>query len=133
MSGERDLGRLLAGLDPVLADEPYVFAVLHDGVAPADLRPFATVDEDEGLTVVIPRADADRLGLAYDYVAARITLRVHSDPAAVGMTAAFSRVLADAGLSCNVLAGFFHDHLLVPWDRADEAVALLRSLGEKRD
>ena len=45
------------------------------------------------------------------------------------MTAAISRVLADAGLSCNVLAGFFHDHLLVPWERADEAVALLRALG----
>ena len=66
-----------------------------DRVVPPDLRPFATVDEDEGLTLVVPRADADRLGLAYDYVAARITLRVHSDPAAVGMTAAFSRVLAD--------------------------------------
>jgi hypothetical protein len=131
VSGERDLARLLAGLDPVVADEPYVFAVLPDRTLPPGLRPFATVDEDEGLAVVVLRADADRLRLAYDYVAARITLRVHSDPAAVGMTAAFSHVLAEAGLSCNVLAGFFHDHLLVPWDRADEAVGLLRSLGAK--
>jgi uncharacterized protein len=129
VSGERDLGRLLAGLDPVRADQPYVFAVVPDRIVPPGLRPFATVEEEEGLAVVVPRADADRLGLSYDYVAARITLRVHSDPAAVGMTAAFSRVLADAGLSCNVVAGFFHDHLLVPWDRADEAVALLRGLG----
>jgi len=130
MSGERDLGRLLAGLDPQLAPEPYVFAVAAE--VPAGLRPFATVEEDEGLTLVLPRADADRAGLAYDYVAARITLRVHSDPAAVGMTAAFSRALADAGLSCNVIAGFFHDHLLVPWERAHQAVALLRALGGKR-
>ena len=126
MSGERDLGRLLAGLDPWLAPEPYVFAVASE--VPAGLRPFATIDEDEGLTLVVLREDADRLDLAYDYVAGRITLRVHSDPAAVGMTAAISRVLADAGMSCNVLAGFFHDHLLVPWGRADEAVRLLQGL-----
>jgi hypothetical protein len=128
MSGERDLGRLLAGLDPWLAPEKYVFTVAAE--VPAGVRPFATVDEEEGLTLVVLRTDADRFGLDYDYVAARITLRVHSDPGAVGMTAAISRVLADAGLSCNVLAGFFHDHLLVPWDRADEAVALLRGLAE---
>ena len=131
MSGERDLGRLLAGLDPWLAPDPYVLRVASE--VPSGLRPFATIDEDEGLTLVVPRADADRLGLDYDYVAARITLRVHSDPAAVGMTAAISRVLADAGMSCNVLAGFFHDHLLVPWERADEAVVLLRALGRKPD
>ena len=128
MSGERDLARLLAGLDPEVAVEPYVFTRAADGEVPAGLRPFATVAEDEGLTLVVTREEADRVGLPYDYVAARITLRVHSDPAAVGMTAAFSRVLADAGLSCNVIAGFFHDHLLVPWDRADEAVRLLRGL-----
>ena len=129
MSGERDLGRLLAGLDPWLAPDPYVFTVASD-VMPG-LRPFATIEEDEGLTLVVLREDADRLGLAYDYVAARITLRVHSDPAAVGMTAAVSRVLADGGMSCNVLAGFFHDHLLVPWERGEEAVALLLAVGRK--
>jgi hypothetical protein len=128
MSGERDLARLLAGLDPEVAAEPYVFTRAAGGEVRAGLRPFATVAEDEGLTLVVTREEADRLGLPYDYLAARITLRVHSDPAAVGMTAAFSRVLADAGLSCNVIAGFFHDHLLVPWDRADEAVRLLRGL-----
>jgi hypothetical protein len=128
VSGERDLGRLLADLRPEVAAEPYVFAQATDGVVPGGVTPFATVAEDEGLTLVVTRDEADRLGLAYDYVAARITLRVHSDPAAVGMTAAFSRVLADAGLSCNVIAGFFHDHLLVPWERADEAVRLLEGL-----
>ena len=129
MSGERDLATLLAGLDPEVAADPYVFTQAPDGAVPAGVRPFATVAEDEGLTLVVTRDEADRHALGYDYVAARITLRVHSDPAAVGMTAAFSRVLADAGLSCNVIAGFFHDHLLVPWDRADEAVRLLRELG----
>ena len=76
MSGERDLSRLLAGLDPWLASEPFVFAEAAE--VPAGVRPFATVDEEEGLTPVLTRRDADRAGLSYDYVAARITLRVHS-------------------------------------------------------
>ena len=129
MSGERDLGRLLAGLDPWLAPDPYVFTVASD--VPPGLRPFATIEEDEGLTLVVLREEADRLGLAYDYIAARITLRVHSDPAAVVMTAPVRREVDDGGMSCNVLAGFFHDHLLVQWERGEEAVALLRAVGRK--
>ena len=128
MTGERDLGRLLAGLDPLLAPEPHVFVLAPDDTVPAGLRPFATVAEDEGLTLVLTLQDADRAGLSYDYVAARITLQVHSDLAAAGLTAAVSTVLADAGISCNVLAGYVHDHLLVPWDRADETLTLLRAL-----
>ena len=85
----------------------------------------ATVREDEGLSVVLRRERADALGLAYDYVAAWITLRVHSALDAVGVTAAVSTALAAAGLSCNVIAGYHHDHLLVPADRTDEALAVL--------
>ena len=57
-----------------------------------------------------------------------ITLRVHSDLAAVGLTAAFARALADAGIACNVVAGVHHDHLFVPADRAGDALAALRAL-----
>ena len=31
-------------------------------------------------------------------------------------------------MSCNVLAGYHHDHLLVPAERGDEAVQVLREL-----
>jgi hypothetical protein len=78
--------------------------------------------------LVLRRADADAAGLRYDTVFTWITLRVHSSLEAVGLTAAFSRVLADADIACNVLAGYHHDHLLVPIDRADDAVDLLRRL-----
>lgn len=80
---------------------------------PAGLEPFATVDEDEGLTLVLARSQADRAGLAYGYLAARVTLQIHSVLAAVGLTAALSTRLAEAGISCNVIAGYHHDHLLV--------------------
>jgi uncharacterized protein len=113
----------VSDLDPVRRPGEFVFVAGGDS-APAE----ATVREDEGLTVVLRRERADELGLPYDYVAAWITLRLESTLEQVGLTALFSRALADAGISCNVLAGLHHDHLLVPADRADEAVEVLRTL-----
>ncbi|MGN6741797.1 MAG: ACT domain-containing protein [Amnibacterium sp.] len=125
MSGERDLAALLAGARPVLVHPAVVLVSVPD---PAGLPALATVVEDEGVTVVLQRDDAERRGLRFDWVGSWITLRVHSALDAVGLTAAVSRTLADAGISCNVLAGAFHDHLLVPAERADEALRLLGSL-----
>lgn len=126
MSGERDLAVLLASTRPVLVHPAVVLVSVPDA---AGLPALATVVEDEGVTVVLRRDDADALRLPYEWVGAWITLRVHSALEAVGLTAAFSTALADAGISCNVLAGFFHDHLLVPADRTRDALALLASLG----
>lgn len=127
MSGERDLAVLLRDARPAIAHPEVVFATVADA---SGLPALATVVEDDGVSVVLRRADAERLGLPVDWVGAWITLRVHSALEAVGLTAAVSTVLADAGISCNVLAGFHHDHLLVPVDRAPEALALLSSLAE---
>jgi len=91
-----------------------VFTVAPDGCVPAGVRPVVTVAEEEGLTLVLSRQDADRTGLADDYVAGWITLRVHSALESVGLTAAVAEALARVGISCNVVAGFHHDHLFVP-------------------
>jgi uncharacterized protein len=128
MNGERDLKALLASVEPLLRPGTFVFAVVPDEALLEAVVPEATVRENEGLTVVLRRERADALGLAYDYVAAWITLRVHSALDAVGLTAAVSTALADAGLSCNVIAGYHHDHLLVPADRAPEAITVLSDL-----
>ena len=125
MSGERDLATLLRGARPVLAHPAVVLASVAD---PTGLPALATVVEDEGVTVVLRRADAEERGIPFDWVGAWITLRIHSALDAVGLTAAVSAALADAGISCNVLAGLHHDHLLVPADRAADALALLASL-----
>jgi len=120
--GERDLTLLLQGMAPQLHAEPYGFAV-RDGAPP--FQPFATVAEAEGLTVVAP------LALLGDHPPwARISLRVHSDLAAVGLTAAFAQALAAEGISCNVIAGLHHDHLFVPWDRRQAALAALERLAD---
>ncbi|MFE5513962.1 ACT domain-containing protein [Streptomyces sp. NPDC056529] len=130
MNAERDLTRLLAGLRPELDPGRYVFTTV-DGPAPAGLAPVVTVAEPEGLTLVVRQEEADAASLAYDYVAGRITLRVHSALDAVGLTAAVARELADAGMSCNVVAGFHHDHLFVEHARAEEALDVLNRLAER--
>jgi hypothetical protein len=125
-SGECDLERLLAEARPERRPGEFVF-VSVDAQAAHGLTAHATVRESEGLTLVIPRGEADAQGLDYDFVAAWITLTVHSALDAVGLTAAVAARLADAGISCNVIAGLFHDHLLVPVERAGEAMTILGS------
>lgn len=122
---ERDLTRLLRGMEPVLHDPAYGYAVWPGGALP--FAPFATMAEEEGLTVVAALEEMRQAGLASD-AWARISLTIHSDLAAVGLTAAFSAALAAEGIGCNVVAGFHHDHLFVPWDRRGDAMAALERL-----
>jgi len=128
MAGERSLERLIASLAPELRPGEYVFVALA-GEPPPGTTPVASVREPEGTTYVLERAAADAHGLAYDFVAGWIMLTVHSALDAVGLTAAVAGRLAAAGISCNVIAGAFHDHLFVPADRAQDALAALRQSG----
>lgn len=124
----RELAGLLADLDPQLRPGVFV-AVTMPGPPPPELDVHATVREDEGLTVVLPQDQADAYGLDYELPLGWITLQVVSSFAAVGLTARVSAALASAGISANVLAGFAHDHVLVPLDRTVEALDLLQALG----
>ncbi|GAA2144787.1 ACT domain-containing protein [Kitasatospora kazusensis] len=127
MAGERDLQKLLSGMRPVLNPGRYVYCTLS-GRVPAGLRPVVTVAEAEGPTVVVAQEEADSLGLPYEYVAAWITLEIHSALEAVGLTAAVAGCLAEVGISCNVVAGFHHDHLFVAAEHAEPALAALQKL-----
>ncbi len=131
MAGEHDLDELLSGMDPVHNPGRYVYCTLP-GRVPAGLRPVVTVAEPEGVTFVVAQEEADALGLPYTYVAAWLTLRVHSALEAVGLTAAVATALAERGISCNVVAGFHHDHLFVPVHEADRALETLNSLAASR-
>ncbi|WP_406151390.1 ACT domain-containing protein [Streptomyces sp. NBC_01012] len=128
MTGERDLRTLLHSMRPELRPGRYVYATLPGGEVPTGVTPVVTVREREGLTLVVPEEQAVEEGLAHDFVAGWITLRVHSALDAVGLTAAVSLALTDAGISCNVVAGYHHDHLFVPYTRADEAIRALEAL-----
>ena len=89
---------------------------------PEEVSPLALFVESEGNSLLLMRSEADAAGLEYSFVAAWITLRVHSALYAVGLTAAVSTKLAAAGISCNVIATSFADHLLVPYAKAQEAL-----------
>lgn len=128
MQSITDLQELLAHMQPVLNPGRYAFVAIPDKVVLDPRRIIASVRESEGLSAILPEQDARDLELPVAFVAAWITLTVHSDLAAIGLTAAFARALADAGIGCNVVAGVRHDHLFVPFDQAQQAMDALRAL-----
>ena len=106
---------LIAQMDPVLGEGTYRFVLVTRELAPQVLgSAIGTFREAEGITAIIPSALAQELELS-GLDLAQITLQVVSDLADVGLTAAVSGVLAEAGIACNVVAAFHHDHLFVPW------------------
>jgi len=108
---------------------PGTFAyVTRSAVEPAPADAFATIDEGESITFVVP---ADTAPDDAVFRCAWLTLTVDSSLEAVGLTAAFAAALADAGIPANVLAGWHHDHILVPVEQADDAMAALRSLARR--
>lgn len=130
MVGEQNLATLLATMSPELIEGEYVFCTFkeaHYGDR-AELRPLAAIQETEGLTLLIPKAQADTHQLRYESVFRGITLRIHSSLDAVGLTAAFSAKLTEHGISANVMAGYYHDHIFVQHDQAERALQALLEL-----
>jgi len=130
MAGETDLGRLIANLEPRLHDGELVFCTIPGAVygARADLEPVAVVTESEGLALVLEREQAEASGLIFEGVFRMITLQARSSLEAVGLTAAVAGRLAELGIAANVIAGYHHDHVLVPRERADQAARALAAL-----
>jgi uncharacterized protein len=124
----RDLKTLLAQLQPELNPGRYAFVALPPGVTLDATDIVASVREPEGLSLILAEQTALDLGLPIAFTAAWITLIVHSDLAAVGLTAAVSQALAQAEISCNVVAGVHHDHLFVPVEQAERALEALHAL-----
>jgi hypothetical protein len=123
-----DLSLLLRSMEPVLNPGTFVFTSVENA---AEIEPstiIASVREPEGLAVVMRESDAQERGLPILFRAAWITLTVTSDLEAVGLTAAFASALGAAGISCNVIAGAYHDHIFVPVDSAERAMLVLRKL-----
>ena len=130
MSGEKNLAKLLSALSPQLVVGEFVFCTFekaHYGDY-SDLQPIASFAESEGLTLVIAKSTADQSQINYESVFRCITLEVHSSLDAVGLTAAFANKLAEHGISANVIAGYYHDHIFVQSELAQRAVAALKEL-----
>jgi uncharacterized protein len=128
MTGESNLDMLLKSMRPVLHDGEYVFCVVDDlvRISPGDIM--MLFKEKEGVTIIVEKSVAARSGLSCSAVFSWISLTVHSSLEAVGLTAAFSRALANEGISCNVVAGYHHDHIFVPLNDSDRAIMALNRL-----
>jgi len=132
MTGELDLQAMLATLKPVLDPVEYVYACVteddpvHEKLG--ELTPFAVIRESEGITVILPRQQADSLAIAYEDIFGCITLSVHSSLLAVGLTASVAAALAEHEISANLVAGYYHDHVFVPVEDANRAVDRLNLL-----
>jgi len=113
---------MIAGMAPVLDPQPWVFCTTRGPAPPEALASFV---EAEGLSLILPLSVAERLGFDTALPMRRITLTVHSALDGVGLTAAVAGALAGAGIPCNMVAAFHHDHAFVPEGRADEALDLL--------
>ena len=133
MASERALDALLRHMKPELCPGSFVFCTIppNDSI-PATVSPLLTFREQEGTTLVILREEAEAAGLRYAFASRLITLTAHSSLDAVGFLAAITARLAAAGISVNAVSAFHHDHLFVPADRADEAMAVLQDMSGTR-
>lgn len=128
MSIDNKLSKLLANLSPQLNEGKYVFVTteLINHVPLTEI--ISLIQEDEGFSLILKKEVADRLNLQYSYVASWITLSLPTSLDAVGLTAAFSNELAKNKISCNVVAGFYHDHIFVDHKDTKAALSVLNSM-----
>jgi len=131
MNGMTDLQKLISSVNPIIVEGDFVFVTIPEAAYgnAVHLAPIASFIESEGLTLIIPKDRADEEAIDYDGTFRMITLQVHSSLSAVGLTAAVSKVLADEGVSANIVAAYFHDHIFVPSQKADEALRALQQIG----
>jgi hypothetical protein len=127
MSGIVELDELLKSISPEIQDGEYVFCTLaSENLDYKHLNPLATFKESEGLTLIIPVESAVQEKLAFEGVFKQITLTVHSSLEAVGLTAAVANKLASYSISANVIAAFYHDHVFVQTEKAEQALSALK-------
>ncbi|MDL2142944.1 ACT domain-containing protein [Flavobacterium tructae] len=125
MSGEKDLEKLLKSMKPQHNLGDYVFCKVEkiENMSMDDI--VMLFKENEAITLILKKETADTLKLDYSVVMSWITLTVHSSLEAVGLTAAFSKALSENGISCNVVAAFYHDHIFVAKKDTDKAMEVL--------
>lgn len=130
-SQKEKLSYLLQNLNPVLQDGEYVFFSIADCSDMEFFDPVMVFREAEGKTMIIEKQQAEESGITCQKTFSWITISVYSSLETVGLTAAFSHALAEETVSCNVVAGFHHDHLFIPLEQTDKAMKILNQFGKE--
>jgi len=130
MSGEKNLIKLIKEMKPVLNAGEYVFTSVTDIDTISRSETIFEFKEKEGITIILEKSKADELNLSYQFIASWVTLKIHSSLEAVGLTAAFSSELAKHNISCNVIAGYYHDHIFVDKKDGEETTKLLTAFSK---
>ena len=130
MTGIKELETLLSNVDPVLDQRSFVFCTFPDFNSDdiCRLNPIGMFQEKEGVTLIITKQQAIDSHIDYESVYKLISLNVHSSLDAVGLTAAFSAKLAEKNISANVVAAYYHDHIFVPEEKAEQALIAICEL-----
>ena len=128
MTGRKNLSTLIRNLKPTLHEGQFVFIECSSDSEIPWNDIIALFREEKGITLIMDREKADKAGQEYEFVAAWITLMVHSSLEAVGLTARVSEALAKEGISCNAVAAYHHDHIFVPHKEAQRAMAVLSKI-----
>ena len=131
MTGETSLKKLLQGMSPKLNEGEFAYCTVESLQYANMLNPLCMFQEEEAVTLVLSKEQADEASLPYSSTFAWITLTVHSSLEAVGLTAAVSKALTEANLSCNVVAGYYHDHIFIPVKDAKRAMDVLEELSKQ--
>tara|TARA_Y100000741_G_scaffold266596_1_gene206961 strand:+ start:822 stop:1220 length:399 start_codon:yes stop_codon:yes gene_type:complete len=128
MSGEVQIDTLLKNIDPEINLGEYVFCSVYNlkNINFKDIVVY--IKEKEGFTLVMEKNKAISLGLDFEFISSWITLNVHSSLNAVGFNSIISNSLSKNNISCNVIAGFYHDHLFVNKNDAKRAINILKNL-----
>ncbi|KAL8990494.1 MAG: hypothetical protein Q9177_000865 [Variospora cf. flavescens] len=129
--GELSLSKLLSTLRLSMNPDTFVFLTFPIELPPPKTLPVEMYfREQEECTVITTLESAKKYSLECVFSCRKITCKVHSSLDAVGFMAAISKKLTDRGIGANPVSGYYHDHLFVPVDRADEAVKALEELAK---
>ena len=131
MPGQTDLKKILESIDPYLVDESFIFMTTDQSLSSISntLNPIASFKENDGLSIVITQATADKNAITYDSVFSCISLGVHSSLESYGLISTISRELTQNNISTNVFSGYYHDHIFVQSEKADKALEIISKIG----
>ena len=130
MNGEKNLEILLKTMKPKINLGEFVFCEVDNLEKIKWNEIVMSFREEESITIIIKKEIADMLNLKYSFIASWITLTIHSSLEAVGLTTAFSKALSEKGISCNVVAAFYHDHIFVDKKDTEKAMEILNKFSE---